>query len=86
MQIYSFLGDVYKGQDGAPAMAIFKFFQSIFACIAFLYNGHMNLMWQLLILVSMCVCVCMRVCVAAVCGGACVCMQCVCAVCVCMCV
>lgn len=50
-QIYSFLGDVYKGQDGAPAMAIFKFFQSIFACIAFLYNGHMDLMWQLLILV-----------------------------------
>ena len=52
IQIYSFLGDVYKGRDGAPAMAIFKFFQSIFACIAFLYNGHMNLMWQLLILVS----------------------------------
>ena len=82
LQIYSILGDIYKGRDGAPAMAIFKFFQSIAACIAFLYNGHMPLMWQLLILVGWVVCVCVCLCVCVVCLFVFVCL----CICVCPCV
>ena len=50
-QIYAFITSVYIGDKGAPAIAIFKFFQSIAAMIAFFYNPVLNLNWQLLILV-----------------------------------
>lgn len=49
-QLYSILGRVYAEQS-APAFAIFKFIQSIFAAIAFLYSGYLLLTWQLLVMV-----------------------------------
>ena len=54
-QVYSILGSVYK-EDSAPAFAIFKFVQSTSAAIAFFYSNHMELPYQLLILVIFCVC------------------------------
>ena len=53
-QVYSILGSVYK-EDSAPAFAIFKFVQSTSAAIAFFYSNHMELPYQLLILVIFCV-------------------------------
>ena len=50
-QIYAFITSVYIGERGAPAVAIYKFFQSIAAMIAFFYNPVLDLNWQLLILV-----------------------------------
>ena len=50
-QIYSILGFMYT-EDSAPAFALFKFVQSLFAAIAFFYSGHVMLQWQLLVLVS----------------------------------
>ncbi|KAI6654886.1 UNC93-like protein MFSD11-like [Oopsacas minuta] len=50
-QIYAFITSVYVGDTSAPAIAIYKFFQSISAMIAFFYNPLLNLNWQLLILV-----------------------------------
>ena len=50
-QIYAFITSVYIGDKGGPAVAIYKFFQSIAAMIAFFYNPVLNLNWQLLILV-----------------------------------
>ncbi|XP_072532502.1 UNC93-like protein MFSD11 [Salminus brasiliensis] len=49
-QLYSILGRVYSEQS-APAFAIFKFIQSIFAAVAFFYSGYLLLTWQLLIMV-----------------------------------
>ncbi|EDV28265.1 uncharacterized protein TRIADDRAFT_63683 [Trichoplax adhaerens] len=49
-QIYSILGFMYT-EDSAPAFALFKFVQSLFAAIAFFYSGHVMLQWQLLVLV-----------------------------------
>ncbi|XP_046894557.1 UNC93-like protein MFSD11 isoform X1 [Hypomesus transpacificus] len=49
-QLYSILGRVYAEQS-APAFAIFKFIQSIFAAIAFFYSGYLLLTWQLLLMV-----------------------------------
>ncbi|XP_020349027.1 UNC93-like protein MFSD11 isoform X1 [Oncorhynchus kisutch] len=49
-QLYSILGRVYAEQS-APAFAIFKFIQSIFAAVAFFYSGYLLLTWQLLIMV-----------------------------------
>ncbi|XP_066530531.1 UNC93-like protein MFSD11 [Hoplias malabaricus] len=49
-QLYSILGRVYTEQS-APAFAIFKFVQSIFAAVAFFYSGYLLLNWQLLIMV-----------------------------------
>nr|XP_046161484.1 UNC93-like protein MFSD11 isoform X3 [Oncorhynchus gorbuscha] len=49
-QLYSILGHVYAEQS-APAFAIFKFIQSIFAAVAFFYSGYLLLTWQLLIMV-----------------------------------
>ncbi|KAI4892196.1 hypothetical protein NFI96_005503 [Prochilodus magdalenae] len=49
-QLYSILGRVYTEQS-APAFAIFKFVQSIFAAVAFFYSGYLLLTWQLLIMV-----------------------------------
>ncbi|XP_042561708.1 UNC93-like protein MFSD11 [Clupea harengus] len=51
-QLYSILGRVYAEQS-APAFAIFKFIQSIFAAIAFFYSGYLLLSWQLLLMVLM---------------------------------
>jgi len=45
-QIYGILGTKYK-EDSAPAFAIFKSFQSIFAAISFFYSGYLNLTIQL---------------------------------------
>ena len=50
-QIYAFITAVYTGDRSAPAMALYKFFQSIAAMIAFFYNPFLNLNWQLLVLV-----------------------------------
>lgn len=49
-QLYSILGCVYA-EHSAPAFAIFKFIQSIFAALAFFYSGYLLLRWQLLLLV-----------------------------------
>uniref|UniRef100_A0AAR2J100 UNC93-like protein MFSD11 n=1 Tax=Pygocentrus nattereri TaxID=42514 RepID=A0AAR2J100_PYGNA len=49
-QLYSILGRVYSEQS-APAFAIFKFVQSVFAAVAFFYSGYLLLTWQLLIMV-----------------------------------
>ncbi|XP_071776768.2 UNC93-like protein MFSD11 [Centroberyx gerrardi] len=49
-QLYSILGHVYAEQS-APAFAIFKFIQSIFAAVAFFYSGYLLLTWQLLLMV-----------------------------------
>ncbi|KAA0705444.1 UNC93-like protein MFSD11 [Triplophysa tibetana] len=49
-QLYSILGWAYAEQS-APAFAIFKFIQSIFAALAFFYSGYMSLTWQLLVMV-----------------------------------
>ncbi|XP_041719033.2 UNC93-like protein MFSD11 [Coregonus clupeaformis] len=49
-QLYSILGRVYAEQS-APAFAIFKFIQSIFAAVAFFYSGYLLLTWQLLLMV-----------------------------------
>ncbi|XP_074553562.1 UNC93-like protein MFSD11 [Halichoeres trimaculatus] len=49
-QLYSILGRVYAEQS-APAFAIFKFIQSVFAAVAFFYSGYLLLMWQLLMMV-----------------------------------
>ncbi|KAJ7992441.1 hypothetical protein DPEC_G00278590 [Dallia pectoralis] len=49
-QLYSILGRVYAEQS-APAFAIFKFIQSVFAAVAFFYSGYLLLTWQLLIMV-----------------------------------
>ncbi|XP_030646249.1 UNC93-like protein MFSD11 [Chanos chanos] len=49
-QLYSILGRVYVEQS-APAFAIFKFIQSVFAALAFFYGGYLLLTWQLLIMV-----------------------------------
>ena len=54
-QIYSILGSVYQ-DESAPAFAIFKFVQSTSAAIAFFYSNHVQLPYQLLILVILCVC------------------------------
>ncbi|CDQ64087.1 unnamed protein product [Oncorhynchus mykiss] len=51
-QLYSILGRVYAEQS-APAFAIFKFIQSIFAAVAFFYSGYLQLTWQLLIMVTL---------------------------------
>ncbi|XP_035384859.1 UNC93-like protein MFSD11 isoform X2 [Electrophorus electricus] len=49
-QLYSILGCIYMDQS-APAFAIFKFVQSIFAAMAFFYSGYVLLSWQLLVMV-----------------------------------
>ncbi|KAM4598198.1 UNC93-like protein MFSD11 [Polymixia lowei] len=49
-QLYSILGHVYAEQS-VPAFAIFKFIQSIFAAVAFIYSGYLLLTWQLLLMV-----------------------------------
>ncbi|XP_033998118.1 UNC93-like protein MFSD11 [Trematomus bernacchii] len=49
-QLYSILGCVYAEQS-APAFAIFKFIQSVFAAVAFFYSGYILLKWQLLLMV-----------------------------------
>ncbi|XP_065899973.1 UNC93-like protein MFSD11 [Dysidea avara] len=54
-QIYSILGGLYKDEKSAPAMALFKFFQSIAAMVGFAYSGYINLEWQLLIVAIMAV-------------------------------
>ncbi|ROL49482.1 UNC93-like protein MFSD11 [Anabarilius grahami] len=51
-QLYSILGRAYAEQS-APAFAIFKFIQSIFAAVAFFYSGYILLTWQLLVMVIM---------------------------------
>lgn len=49
-QIYSILGSMYA-DDSAPAFALFKFFQSLSAALAFCYTTVLVLPYQLLILV-----------------------------------
>ncbi|XP_035210006.1 UNC93-like protein MFSD11 [Stegodyphus dumicola] len=49
-QVYSILGSMYA-DDSAPAFALFKFFQSIGAAVAFSYSTALELPSQLLILV-----------------------------------
>uniref|UniRef100_A0A673MVB1 UNC93-like protein MFSD11 n=1 Tax=Sinocyclocheilus rhinocerous TaxID=307959 RepID=A0A673MVB1_9TELE len=51
-QLYSILGRAFAEQS-APAFAIFKFIQSIFAAVAFFYSGYILLTWQLLVMVVM---------------------------------
>ncbi|PRD21874.1 UNVERIFIED_CONTAM: UNC93-like protein MFSD11 [Trichonephila clavipes] len=48
-QIYSILGSIYS-EDSAPAFALFKFFQSIAAAIAFFYSSALELPYQLFIM------------------------------------
>lgn len=48
-QIYSILGSIYS-EDSAPAFALFKFFQSIAAAIAFFYSSTLELPYQLFIM------------------------------------
>ena len=50
-QIYAFISAVYTEDRSAPAMALYKFFQSIATMVAFFYNPFLNLNWQLLVLV-----------------------------------
>ena len=54
-QIYSLIGSVFK-DDSAAAFAIFKFSQSCLAAVAFFYSNHLELPYQLLILVIFCIC------------------------------
>ncbi|PAA66280.1 hypothetical protein BOX15_Mlig022469g2, partial [Macrostomum lignano] len=49
-QLISVLGCVYPSQS-APAFALFKFFQSAAASIAFFYSTYLLMQWQLLLLV-----------------------------------
>ncbi|XP_071961166.1 UNC93-like protein MFSD11 [Antedon mediterranea] len=49
-QIYSILGYMFP-EDSAPAFALFKFTQSLAAAAGFFYSNHLQLEWQLLILV-----------------------------------
>ncbi|XP_076865367.1 UNC93-like protein MFSD11 isoform X2 [Brachyhypopomus gauderio] len=49
-QLYSVLGCIYMDQS-APAFAVFKFVQSVFAATAFFYSGYVLLRWQLLLMV-----------------------------------
>nr|XP_040046299.1 LOW QUALITY PROTEIN: UNC93-like protein MFSD11 [Gasterosteus aculeatus aculeatus] len=51
-QLYSILGSVYA-EHSAPAFAIFKFIQSVFAAVAFFYGGYLPLKWQLLAMVAL---------------------------------
>ncbi|KAL6102580.1 uncharacterized protein ACO6RY_02163 [Pungitius sinensis] len=51
-QLYSVLGFVYA-EHSAPAFAIFKFIQSVFAAVAFFYSGYLLLKWQLLLMVAL---------------------------------
>lgn len=50
-QIYAFITGVYAGERSAAAMALYKFYQSIAAMVAFFYNPFLNLNFQLIILV-----------------------------------
>lgn len=51
-QIYSLIGVMYPSDDkSAPAMALYKFFQSIAAMVGFFTSTILLLQWQLLILV-----------------------------------
>ncbi|XP_019853557.1 PREDICTED: UNC93-like protein MFSD11 [Amphimedon queenslandica] len=55
-QIYSIIGVIYSSdEDSAPAMALYKFFQSITAFVSFLTSTLLKLQWQLLILVVLAV-------------------------------
>lgn len=47
--LYTILGTLYN-QRSSEAFALFKFFQSGMAGIAFAYSGHLALQWQLIIL------------------------------------
>eukprot|EP00731_Ephydatia_muelleri_P029105 Em0020g749a len=50
-QLYSLIGVLYPTDDlSAPAIALFKFFQSITAAVGFLTSTFLALKWQLLIL------------------------------------
>ncbi|CAI5455750.1 unnamed protein product [Caenorhabditis angaria] len=52
-QIYVVIGEMYK-KDSVNAFAIYKFFQSMAACISFYYSATLLLHWQLLILTVGC--------------------------------
>ena len=50
-QVYSLIGVLYPTDDlSAPAIALFKFFQSLTAAVGFLTSSFLVLKWQLLIL------------------------------------
>jgi len=50
--IYALLGSLYPTDKSIPAFALWKFFQSAFAGLAFLYSDHLPLIYQLSFLVS----------------------------------
>ncbi|CAB3399983.1 unnamed protein product [Caenorhabditis bovis] len=52
-QLYVILGELYR-DECIYAFAIYKFFQSLAACISFFYSAHLLLHWQLLILTICC--------------------------------